>query len=429
MFALVAQEQIMNEPTIKCPSCGTEIKLTESLAAPLVEATRREYEVRLTKQASDFASKEESLSRREEDLEKEKESVDAMIAEKLRLERTKVAAEESRKAKLALAQAMDHKDSEIANLNQILEENKAKLGEAQKAQAELIRKQRELDDAKREMELTIEQRVQASLDDARERAKREAAESLKLKVAEKEQTITLMKKQIDDLKQKAEQGSQQLQGEVQEIELESLLSTNFQTDAVRPVPKGEFGGDVLQEVFGLHKQKCGTIRWESKNWSDSWLAKLRDDQRGAQADVAILVSQALPRDLDTFGLIDGIWVIPIRAVVPVASTLRHMLVEIALARQAAEGQNTKMSLVYQYLTGSRFRQRVQAIVEAFSNMGEDLNKEKKAIMKQWAKREQEIERVMQATVSMYGDLQGIAGKTLLEVEGLDLKALEAAAGD
>ena len=156
---------------------------------------------------------------------------------------------------------------------------------------------------------------------------------------------------------------------------------------------------------------------------------LRDDQRDAKAEIAVLVSQALPKELDTFGLIDGVWVIPMRAIVPVASTLRHMLVEIACARQAADGQNTKMSLVYQYLTGSRFRQRVQAIVEAFSNMGEDLNKEKKAITKQWAKREQEIERVMQATVSMYGDLQGIAGKTFQEVEGLDLKALEAVAGD
>ncbi len=422
----------MTDPTIKCPTCGTDIKLTESLAAPLIEATRREYDGRLAKQASDVAAKEQSLTKREKALELEKESVDILVAERLRQERAKIATEEARKARLALAQDMDHKDGEIANLNQILEQNKMKLGEAQKAQAELIRKQRELDDAKREMELIVEQRVQASLDGARERAKKEAAESFKLKVAEKELTITSMRKQIDDLKQKAEQGSQQLQGEVQELELESVLSANFQTDTIKPVPKGEFGGDILQEVFGLQNQICGTILWESKrtkNWSDTWLAKLRDDQREAKAEVAVLVSQALPKDLDSFGLIDGVWVIPIRAVVPVASTLRHMLLEIALARQTADGQNTKMSLVYQYLTGSRFRQRIQAIVEAFSNMGEDLNKEKKAIMKQWAKREQEIERVMHATVSMYGDLQGIAGKTLLEVEGLDLKALEAAAGD
>jgi hypothetical protein len=422
----------MTDPTITCPSCGTEIKLTESLAAPLIEQTRREYEARLTKQASDVAAKEQLLAKRETALRDEKETIDALVADKLKLEKAKIAADEARKAKLASAQDIDEKNDEIANLNRLLEQNNLKLGEAQKAQAELIRKQRELDDAKREMELTVEQRVQSSLGTAREQAKKEATEGFKLKVAEKEQTITSMRKQIDELKQKAEQGSQQLQGEVQEQELECVLTAHFQADRIQPVPKGEFGGDVLHEVFGLQNKSCGMILWESKrtkNWSDGWLAKLRDDQREAKADVAVLVSQALPKDLDSFGLIEGVWVIPIRAVVPVASTLRHMLVEIALARKSAEGQNTKMSLIYQYLTGSGFRQRIEAIVEAFSNMDEDLNKEKKAIMKQWAKREQEIERVMRATVSMYGDLQGIAGKTFLEIEGLDLKQLEATAGD
>lgn len=422
----------MTDPTIRCPTCGTDIKLTESLAAPLIEATRHEYEARLAKQASEVAAREQLLVKREGALQKEKESVETLVADRLKAEKAKIAAEEAKRARLAAAQEIEDRNSEIANLNQLLEQNKVKLGEAQKAQAELIRKQRELDDAKREMELTIEQRVQTSLDSAREQAKKEAAEGFRLKVAEKEQTITSMRKQIDDLKQKAEQGSQQLQGEVQERELESVLTASFQTDKIRPVPKGEFGGDVLHEVFGLQNKSCGTILWESKrtkNWDEKWLAKLKDDQREAKADIAVLVSQALPKDLDSFGLRDGVWVIPVRAIVPVASTLRHMLVEVALARQSAEGQNTKMSLVYQYLTGSRFRQRIEAIVEAFSNMGEDLNKEKKAIMKQWAKREQEIERVMQATVSMYGDLQGIAGKTLVEVESLDLKRLEAAAGD
>jgi hypothetical protein len=422
----------MSDATITCPTCGTNIKLTESLAAPLIEATRQDYELRLAKQNSEILVKQQQLTQREQAIEKQRASVDMLVADKLREERMKIASEEARKAKLVIAQDMEEKNGQIATLTQALEQNNAKLADAQKAQAELIRKKRELDDARREVELTIEQRVQATLNGAREQAKKEVTESLKFKVAEKDATISSMRKQIDDLKQKAEQGSQQLQGEVQEVEIESLLKTNFGTDTVMPVPKGEFGGDVLQEVFGLNNRRCGTILWESKrtkNWSDGWLSKLREDQREAKADVAVLVSQALPKDLDSFGLIDGIWVIPIRAVVPVASTLRHMLIEIACARQAAEGQNTKMSLVYQYLTGPRFRQRIQAIVEAFSNMGEDLNKEKKAIMKQWAKREQEIERVMQATVSMYGDLQGIAGKTLQEVEGLDLKALEAATGN
>ncbi|UJS16798.1 MAG: DUF2130 domain-containing protein [Candidatus Jettenia sp.] len=205
------------------------------------------------------------------------------------------------------------------------------------------------------------------------------------------------------------------------------MSTKFSHDIIEPVPKGEHGGDVLHRVTSIPGQCCGTILWESKrtkNWSDGWLSKLREDQRAAKAEIAVIVSQTLPKGVETFELIDGVWVTHPRAALPVAVTLRHTLIEIASARQATDGQQTKMEMVYQYLTGPRFRQRVQAIVEAFSSMQEDLDKEKKVITKQWAKREEQIDRVMQATVGMYGDLQGIAGKTLQEIEGLGLQALE-----
>ena len=152
--------------------------------------------------------------------------------------------------------------------------------------------------------------------------------------------------------------------------------------------------------------------------------QLREDQRNAKAEIAVIVSQVLPKGVETFEMVEGIWVTHPRAALPVAMILRQSLLEIALARQATEGQQTKTEMVYQYLTGPRFRQRVEAIVEAFSSMQEDLDKERKAIMKQWAKREAQIERVMGATVGMYGDLQGIAGKSLQEIEGLEWKALE-----
>jgi hypothetical protein len=215
--------------------------------------------------------------------------------------------------------------------------------------------------------------------------------------------------------------------EVQELALEELLSTKFPRDIIEPVPKGEHGGDILHRVSGPFGQTCGTILWESKrtkNWSDSWLGKLREDQRAAKAEIAVIVSQVLPKGVETFELIDGVWVTHPRTTLPVAMSLRNTLIEVACARQATEGQQTKTEMVYQYLTGPRFRQRVQAIVEAFSSMQEDLDKEKKAILKQWAKREEQIHRVMQATVGMYGDLQGIAGKTLQEIEGIGFPALE-----
>ncbi|MBZ5553374.1 MAG: DUF2130 domain-containing protein [Acidobacteriia bacterium] len=416
----------MTEPTIICPNCKTEIKLTESLAAPLVEATRRDFEQRLAQKDADIAKREVSIRTREEALSKEKEVIDQQVAEKMRQERVKIAAEEARKAKLASATDLEQKTRQLADLEEVLRQRDVKLAEAQKAQADLLRKQRELDDAKREVELTIEKRVRAGLAATREQAKKEAEDELKLKVMEKEETISSMQKQIEELKRKAEQGSQQTQGDVQEIELEALLTEKFPQDTIERVPKGEHGGDVLQRVIGPFGQVCGMILWESKrtkNWSDGWLSKLRDDQHAAKAELAVIATQALPKGVETFDQVDGIWVTHFKYAIPIAVALRQSLIEIATARQATEGQQTKMEMVYQYLTGPRFRQRVQAIVEAFSSMHEDLQKEKKAITKQWAKREEQIDRVMQAAVGMYGDLQGIAGKTLQEIEGLELRAL------
>jgi hypothetical protein len=416
----------MSEPTIICPKCKNEIKLTESLAAPLIESTRRDYEARLVQKDTALASREKELRDREEAIAKAREGIDAQVNDKLKTERAKIAADEAKKARLAVSTDFDQKTKELADLQDVLKARDAKLAEAQKAQADILKKERELEDAKRELGLNIEKGINEGLALTRQQARKEAEEEQKLKVLEKEQLISAMQKQIEELKRRAEQGSQQLQGEVQELELEALIRSKFPRDTVEPVPKGEFGGDALQRVVGPIGQLCGTILWESKrtkNWSDGWLAKLRDDQRAAKAEISVLVTQVLPKGVESFDLIEGVWVAHPRVAIPVAIMLRQSLIELAMARQASEGQQTKTEMLYSYLTGPRFRQRVQAIVEAFSNMKEDLDKEKKAITKQWAKRDEQIERVMQATVGMYGDMQGIAGKTLQEIEGLEIKTL------
>ena len=196
----------MTEPTIICPNCKTEIKLTESLAAPLLAATKQDFEKRLVQKDTDIAKREATLREREETLAKAKDTIDEQIAEKLKQERTRIVAEEAKKAKLAAADDVEQKTNEIKYLNDILKQRDEKLGEAQKAQADLIRKQRELDDAKRELELTVEKRIQAGLAATREQARKEVEEQQKLKVAEKEQTILAMQKQIEELKRRAEQG-------------------------------------------------------------------------------------------------------------------------------------------------------------------------------------------------------------------------------
>ncbi len=418
----------MSEPTITCPNCRTDIKLTESLAQPLIEATRARYEEALSAKDAEVARREAALRAMKDALEKDKADLQAEITERVAQERVKIAAQEAEKAKRLSAADLSEKTKQLADLQDVLREREAKLADAQKAQAELIRKQRELDDAKRELDLTVEKRVQESLTDVRQKAKQEAEAALKLKVLEKEETISSMQRQIEALKRKAEQGSQQLQGEALELELENLLRTRFPRDLIEPVAKGEFGGDVLQRIMGPLDQSCGTILWESKrtkNWSDLWLAKLRGDQRTAKADIALLVSNALPKGVDAFDLVDGVWVTEPRCAIPVAIALRQSLIELATARDAKKGQQTKMELVYDYLTGPRVRHRVEAIVEKFSDMQADLDRERKAMTRLWAKREAQIKGVIEATVGMYGDVQGIAGQALDEIEALTLPMIEA----
>ena len=415
------------EPTIICPNCSTEIKLTESLAAPLIQTVRKAYEAKIAEKEANVSKREADILAQQEAVENAQKAIDDQVAEKLKTERAVIAQEEARKAKLATASDLEEKAKELGELHEVLKQRDEKLKEAQNAQADLIRKQRELDDAKRELELTVEKRVQASVEEVRQKAIQKAEEGLKLKVAEKEEQISSMQRQIEDLKRKAEQGSQQLQGEVLELELEMTLSTKFPLDIIEPVAKGEFGGDVLQSVVGPMGQACGTILWESKrtkNWSDGWLAKLRGDQRSAKAEIAVLVSDAMPKDVDTFGHIDGIWITQPRFAVPLVIALRQTLMEVANTRKAQEGQESKMELVYQYLTGPKFRHRVEAIVEKFSDMQADLDRERKSMTRLWAKREAQIQGVIESTVGMYGDLQGIAGRALQEIEGLETPLLE-----
>lgn len=416
----------MNEPIVVCPNCKCEIKLTQSLAAPLIETMRRQFEHAIAEKDADIAKREAAIHEQKEAIDKAKEALDEQVSRKLKAEREKIISDEAKKARLIFATDIEQKTKELADLHVVLKEREIKLAEAQETQTEFLRKQRQLEDAKRELDLTVEKKVQESLTAIRDKAKQEAEDGLRLKLVEKEQQIASMHRQIEDLNRRAEQGSQQLQGEALESELESLLRTRFPQDAIEPVAKGEAGGDVLQSVIGPAGQHCGSILWElkrTKNWSDGWLSKLRNDQRAANADIALIVSNALPKGLERFDLIEGVWVTEIRCAIPVAIALRLSLIDVSGARQASEGQQTKMALVYQYLTGPRFRHRIMAIAEKFSDMQADLAREKKTMTRWWAKREAQITGVIESTEGMYGDLQGIAGRALPEIDNFESLSL------
>lgn len=415
------------DPTITCPNCQTEIKLTESLAAPIIAATKREYDKKIADKDATLERRENELRRQQEAVKEARENVEALVVEKLKAERGIIAADEARKAKLELGTDLEAKAKEINELKDVLLQRNTKLAEAQAAQAELLRKERQLDDAKRELELSVERRVQEALTSIREQAKKEAEDGLRLKVSEKEEQIFSMQRQIEELRRRAEQGSQQLQGEVLELQLETLLGGRFPLDVLEPVAKGEFGGDVLQRVIGPMGQACGAILWETKrtkNWSEGWLPKLRGDQRSAKAELALLVSEALPRNVESFEMIDGVWITHPRFAIPVASVLRQSLIELAAARLSQDGQLTKTAQVYQYLTGPQFRHRVEAIVERVSEMQDDLSRERKAMTRLWAKREAQIQGIIDSTVGMYGDLQGIAGRAMQEIPALEMPLIE-----
>ena len=417
----------MSDPQIICPQCSTPIRLTESLAAPLIAQTRKQFEQQLASKEADFDRREAVLRQTQQDLAKAREAVDEEVAKKLKAERASIAEAEARKARVALANELEQRDKQLAELQQILNTNSAKLAEAQQAQADVLRKQRELDDARRELDLNVEKKVQESLVAVHAKAKLDAEEGLKAKLLEKEQQVASMKIQIDDLRRKAEQGSQQLQGEALELELESLLRARFPRDLIEPVPKGECGGDVLHRVLGHAGQTSGTIIWESKRtkgWNDGWLPKLRDDQRVANADIALIVSNALPKGVDAFDLIDNVWVAEPRFAIPLAIVLRQLLIDVASSRQVQEGQKTKMELVYQYLTGPQFRHRIDAILEKFNDMRDDLDRERKTMTKLWARREAQLNGVLDSTAGLYGDLQGIAGRAMPEIEGLDILMID-----
>jgi hypothetical protein len=362
-----------------------------------------------------------------EELATARQEIQAEVATKLDQERGKIAVAEALKAKRLVETDLETRAKEIADLNEVLTQRDTKLAEAQRAQVDLIRKQRDLDNARRELDLTVESRVQAGLTTVRDKAKQETEAALGLRVREKEEQIASMQRQIEDLKRKAEQGSQQLQGEVQELALEALLRQRFARDLIEPIPKGEFGGDLIQRVVGPAGQVVGSILWEAKrtkNWSDGWLSKLREDQRTAKADVALIVTQALPKSVQTFDYIDGVWVTDSKCAIAVAVALRESLLALSAAQLAGEGQQTKMELIYRYLTSSRFRHRIEAVVERFTEMQADLDRERKAMTRLWAKREEQIHGVVETMAGLYGDLQGIAGWSLQEIAGLEVPLLD-----
>lgn len=410
----------MDNQTIKCPYCDKEFPLTETISKQLREDINKEFEEKNKKRDIDIAEREKSLSVKEEEIKISKKSLEEEIETKV-----KIATDDIKKK--AKQEAVKEVTVDLEELKEQIEEKDKKLEQANKAELSFRKKTRELEDSKKNIDLEIARKVDEEREKIEEFVLKSAGETHRLKVKEKDKKIEEMTEQINELKRKAEQGSQQTQGEVLELELEDILNSNFPHDNIKPVPKGIKGADVLQEVISPSGQFCGTILWESKrtkSWSDKWIEKLKDDQREAKADTAVLVSMVLPKDCKNFSSLNGVWVTCFDLIIALATVLRTSLLQLSSIKLSTVGKNEKMELLYSYLSGPEFGQRVEGIIETFKDMKDGLEQEKRAINKIWAKRDKQIERVTKSTSLMVGDMEGIIGASSMQkIEALELKSL------
>lgn len=408
-------KQVTSPDSIRCPDCGAVIPITETLHHQLAEQAKAELRQQIAHERKVLTEKEGQLKRREVSLVSAEQDIEKRVQKRIETEKVKV-------QEAALGKARGEIAVELADLRADAAEKTKKLKEAQDAELKLRKEKRDLEEAKRNLQLEVTRTLDRERERIREEASRAALEEHRLKDAEKDKKLQDIQRANEELRRKLEQGSQQTQGEVLELQLEEMLRAAFPMDDIEPVPKGMRGADVIQNVRAKSGALSGSIIWESKRtkaWSDGWISKLKDDQRTARAELSVIVTEVLPKDLDGFGVREGIWIVHPRFVLGLATALRVTLSEVAFAKRASASKNETVEAVFQYLTGAEFRQRVEAIVTAFVDLKTELDEEKRIALRRWSKREKQIERVIANTSGMYGDLQGLIGGSMQSIPSLE----------
>jgi hypothetical protein len=401
--------------SIRCPACGELIPITETLHHQLTEEARVELRREIAAQQKAQQAKEVELQAREEKLQEAEQSIEQQVKKRLEIEKASV-------ARKALEKAREEVSLEVRDLRTDAADKSQKLEEAQQNELKLRKEKRDLEAAKKTFELDAARKLDAERERIRSEVGDAFLEEHRLKNAEKDHKLQEALRINQDLQRKLQQGSQQTQGEVLEEELEEILKSHFPFDQILPVAKGVRGADVLQRVNARSGIYCGAMIWETKhakNWSDAWIEKLKSDQREAKADIAIIVTDALPRDVTTFGYRDGVWICACRLAVGIAIALRYALIEVARAKTATAAKNEVIETLFKYLTGPEFRHRVEAIVSGFISMKEDLDEEKRIATRRWARREKQLDSIITNTSGMYGDLQGLIGTSLQPIAALE----------
>lgn len=406
----------MTNNTIICPECGNEISVDDAIRHQIEDNYKKTYEDKQKQIELEISKREKELAEREKLINKSKENIDLEVSEKLKFEKTKLTNE-------IKEEFVKENKGEISALNEKIKEKEQKLDEARKIELELRKERVKLEDDKKSFELEKQRQLDEERKKIEENAFKKAAEEQHFVISGMQKKLEDALKANEDLNRKLQQGSQQTQGEILELELEDLLRASFPYDEIISIAKGVNGADILQKVHDHSGRICGSIIWESKHtkaWSEGWIQKLKDDQRKERAEVAIIVSTVLPPDIKHFDYRSDVIISDVASVISLANLLRVKLQEISLLRLSSVGKKEKLEVLFNYLTSIEFKQKMEAIIEAFITMKSDLDQEKRLTMKNWAKREKQLERVIDNTTGMYGDLQGLIGKSLPQIPTLEL---------
>lgn len=404
-----------NNSTIQCPNCKYEFPIENALSQKIEDDIRGKYLKRYNEDKLKLESEKALLAKESEQLKLQSENQDRLLEDKLKAAKIQLQEEAIKKAALEMQLQMEM-------LNKELTEKSQKLKDSQLKELELMQKEKQIKEREETLKLDMEKQMLERQKEIEDRVKKMESERSDLKIKELEKKLADQVELAETMRRKAEQGSMQLQGEVQELALEELLRAAFPFDTIEEVAKGVKGADCVQHVKNNLAQLCGKIIYESKRtktFTNEWIEKLKTDMRAQQADIAVIVTEALPKDMETFGFKDGVWICRFSEVKALSFLLRDSLLKINTALTSQENRGDKMHLLYNYLTGNEFRQNIEAVVEGFNSLKENISKERMQMEKMWKEREKQLEKVLINTVQFYGSIKGIAGNAVS-----DLKMLE-----
>jgi len=408
------------EAKIKCPNCGTEINVNEVLSHQVEDDLKKKYAVQLAEEKKKYDTELDLLNQQKEEFEKKKQKENELFQEKLqsKLKEERQIIEKQLKIKIT-----EEQSEQFSIMQKELLEQSEKLKDLSRSKAEIERLKREKDELKESVMAEAERALNQKLIEEKEKIRKSEQDRNELAFKELYKQLEDQKRLTEEMKRKQEQGSMQLQGEVQELAIEEWLAANFPLDTIEEIKKGARGGDCIQTVNTRTRQNCGTIYYESKRTKDfqpSWIEKFKSDIRNKGANLGVLVTEVLPSDLDRMGLKEGIWICTYDEFKGLCKVLRESIIQVSNALASQENKGDKMVLVYDYLTSNTFHMQIEAIVEGFTQMKIDLDSEKRSMQKNWKMREKQIEKVIDNTIDMYGSIKGIAGKAIQDIKLLDM---------